>query len=104
MDQVVRVAVVRSDRRRGAVAEALALVAADLRRVVKGDVVIKPNLVSHRTALPSTHVDAFSATLDAVLSLGAGDVLVAEGATDASAGFDQFGFRRESHGRPVRFL
>lgn len=104
MDQGVTVAVVRSDRRRGAVAEALALLAPDLRRAVQGQVVIKPNLVSHQAGLPSTHLDTFSATLDALLSQGARAVLVAEGATDASAGFDRFGFRREAYERPVQFF
>ena len=39
-----------------------------------------------------------------MLAAGAGRVVVAEGASDASAGFDRFGFRRETFGRPVEFL
>jgi uncharacterized protein (DUF362 family) len=98
------VAVVRSDNRRGAVAEALALIADDLKSVVTSDVLIKANLVSHQRQLPSTHADTLSATLDAILSAGAHRVVVAEGASDASAGFDRFGLRAEIHGRPVSFL
>jgi uncharacterized protein (DUF362 family) len=104
MDPAVNVAVVRSDNRRGAVAQALALIADDLRACVTPHVLIKPNLVSHRDPIPSTHADTLSAALDALLGAGAVAVTVAEGATDASAGFDRFGYRRESHGHPVRFL
>jgi uncharacterized protein (DUF362 family) len=104
MDPTVNVAVVRSGNRRGAVAEALALIADDARAVIRDDVLIKPNLVSHTRQLPSTHADTLSATLDFVLGLGARRVTVAEGATDASAGFERFGYRRECWGRPVTFL
>jgi uncharacterized protein (DUF362 family) len=106
MDPTVNVAVVRGTSRRGAVAEALALIADDLRArvTVTPHVLIKPNLVSHRVQLPSTHADTLSATLDAVLAAGAVEVTVAEGASDATAGFERFGYRREAWGRPVRFL
>ncbi len=98
------VAVIRSDRRRGAVAEALALIAADLGRVVTPDVLIKPNLVSHRRQLPSTHADTLSAALDAVFAAGGRRAVVAEGASDAAAGFDRFGYRRETAGRAVEYI
>jgi len=99
-----RVAVVRSDSRRGAVAQALALVADDLRRVVADEVLIKPNLVSHVNPTASTHADTLSATLDAMLDAGARRAVVAEGASDATAGFRRFGHIAECHGRPIRFL
>ncbi len=98
------VAVVRSDNRRGAVAQALALIADDLRARVTPDVLVKANLVSHLRQLPSTHADTLSAALDAVLAAGASRVVVAEGASDATAGFDRFGFRQETAGRPVEYL
>jgi uncharacterized protein (DUF362 family) len=98
------VAIVRSDNRRGAVAEALALIADDVRSIVTPEVVIKANLVSHQRQLPSTHADTLSATLDAILGAGAHRVTIAEGASDASAGFDRFGFRRETFGRPVAYF
>jgi uncharacterized protein (DUF362 family) len=104
MDQSVNVAVVRGTTRRGAVAEALALIADDLRACVTPQVLIKPNLVSHRVQFPSTHAETLSATLDAVLAAGAREVVVAEGASDATAGFERFGYRRETRGRPVRYL
>jgi uncharacterized protein (DUF362 family) len=98
------VAVVRSDNRRGAVAEALALMANDLRAQVTPEVLVKANLVSHERQLPSTHADTLSAVLDAVLASGARRVVVAEGASNASAGFDRFGYRQETFGRPVEYL
>ena len=104
MDQTVNVAVVRGTSRRGAVAEALGLIASSLRNCVAPHVVIKPNLVSHRVQLPSTHAATLSAALDAVLAAGARAVTVAEGASDATAGFERFGYHREAWGRPVRFL
>jgi uncharacterized protein (DUF362 family) len=104
MTGVARVALVRSGNRRGAVAQALALVRHDLRRVVRPEVLLKPNLVSHRRQLPSTHPEALSATVDALLAAGAVSVTVAEGAADARAGFERLGLRREVEGLPVRFL
>jgi uncharacterized protein (DUF362 family) len=104
MDNSVKVAVVRGTSRRGAVAEVLALLDDDVRKVVTPQVLIKPNLVSQKYQPASTHVDAFSATLDAVLAAGAERVVVAEGASDATAGFERFGFRGEAWNRPVRFL
>lgn len=99
-----KVAVVRSDNRRGAMAQALALIADDLRACVAPNVLLKPNLVSHTRQLPSTHADALSAVADAMFAAGAERAIIAEGASDASAGFDRFGYRRELHGRPVHFF
>jgi uncharacterized protein (DUF362 family) len=104
MDKTVKVAVVRGDNRRGAVAQALDLIAGDLRARVTDDVVVKVNLVSHRVQLPSTHADTFSAALDAVFAAGARRVTTIEGATDATAGFQRFGLDREAFGRPVHFF
>jgi uncharacterized protein (DUF362 family) len=98
------VAVVRGTSRRGAVAEALALIADDVRALVTPEVLVKPNLVSHRDQRASTHAETLSATLDVLLASGAKQITVAEGASDAAAGFARFGFTREAFGRPVRFL
>lgn len=104
MDQSVNVAVVRSDNRRGAAAQALALIADDLRACVTPEVLVKPNLVSHQYQLPSTHADILAATLDALFASGARHATVAEGASDATAGFALFGYHGEVFGRPVDFL
>src|SRR4051794_17716472 len=104
MDPTVNVAVVRGTSRRGAVAEALALIAPEIRAHITPQVLIKPNLVSHRVQLPSTHADTLSATLDALLHAGARRVIVAEGASDATVGFRRFGYPQETWGRPVEYL
>ncbi|MDB5349812.1 MAG: hypothetical protein JWN86_1059 [Planctomycetota bacterium] len=102
--QPVKVAVIRSDNRRGATAQALALIASDLKTCMSDRVLIKPNLVSHRRQLPSTHADTLSAAMDAVFAAGAKTAIVAEGASDAAAGFARFGYHSELHGRPVTFF
>jgi uncharacterized protein (DUF362 family) len=104
MAEIARVALVRSDNRRGALAQALHLVRDDVRDVVRPDVLVKPNLVSQRRQVPSTHADALSATLDALFAAGARRATVAEGASDASNGFEALGLRREVAGRPVEFF
>jgi uncharacterized protein (DUF362 family) len=104
MSPISRVALVRSDRRRGAIAQALNLIADDLRAVVRPEVLLKPNLVCQTRQLPSTHPDALSATLDALLAAGATSVKIAEGASDARAGFDALGHAAECFGRPVEFF
>jgi uncharacterized protein (DUF362 family) len=104
MSASTRVAVVRSDNRRGAVAQALALIHDDLRARVTPRTLVKPNIVSHRRQLASTHADTLSATLDALFATGARQVMVAEGASDATAGFERFRYRRQAHGRAVRFF
>lgn len=105
MDQsMTTVAVIRSHNRRAAVAEALALIAPDLRARVRPDVLLKPNLVSHKYQPASTHADTFSAVLDSVLAAGAQRVTVAEGASDAPSGFRRFGFDKAAWNRPVRFF
>ena len=67
-------------------------------------VLVKPNLVSHKAQLASTHAAAFGATLKALFEVGAGEIIAAEGATDAPSGFTRFGLRREAEGRAVRFF
>jgi uncharacterized protein (DUF362 family) len=104
MDQTVRVAVVRGERRRGAVAQALALIADDLRDRITPHVLVTPDLGSPHTRLASTHADTLSATLDFLLALGAREVTVAGGAPGSSAAFRRLGYEREAFGRPVRFL
>jgi uncharacterized protein (DUF362 family) len=104
MAEMTRVALVHSDNRRGAIAQALHLIRDDLKAAVGPDVLLKPNLVSHRRQVASTHADALSATLDALFAAGARQITIAEGATNATAGFDAFGHRREVAGRPVRFF
>ena len=81
MDNTIKVAVVRSDRRRGAVAEAFALIADDVRRRVKADSrpVIVPNLDYPARPWTCTHRDTLSAAADAILGAGASSLTIAAG-------------------------
>lgn len=99
-----KVALVKTNRRRDGVAEALALLSDEIAAIAHGEVVIKPNLVSHRNQLASTHVDTLSATVDRFLAAGARSITIAEGASDASEGFTAFGYRDVLRGLPVRFF
>ncbi len=110
MDNTIKVAVVRSDRRRGAVAEAFALIAEDFRRFVTADSspVIVPNLDHPARPWTCTHRDTLSAAADAILGAGASSILIAAGTgrRGHSAGdqFDRLGYRGELWNRPATFL
>ncbi len=106
MTQHPFVAIARAPRRRDAVASALAEIRTAIAERLEPAhaVVIKPNLVSHRDQAPSTHADAFGPVLDHVLAAGCARVVVAEGATDARAGFRRMGLVGEAWNRPVHFF
>jgi uncharacterized protein (DUF362 family) len=108
MDGAIKVAVVQGDRRRGAVAQALGLIAEDVRDRVQGSgALVVPTLDDLGRAWASTARDTLSATVDALLAAGAGTVDVAAGRGNgrqaASASFDRFGYRAETAGRPVSY-
>jgi uncharacterized protein (DUF362 family) len=108
LDSSIKVAVVRSDRRRGAVAEALALIGEDLRRRVEVDSepVLIPCLDDRNRSAPSTHHDTLSAAADALLGTGASSIAVVGGAGDRDQRNDEFarlGYRTELWGRPATF-
>ncbi len=109
MDGSIKVAVVQGDRRRGAVAQALALIADDVRDSVQrsGSAVVIPTLDEMGREWASTDHDALSAVVDALLASGAGSVDVVSGKGDArpsvSTCFERFGYRSELAGRPVAF-
>ncbi|QDV38460.1 hypothetical protein [Tautonia plasticadhaerens] len=96
------VAVVRSDNRRGAVAEALALLDAEVRPILAGPVAILTHLGP--TGAGSTSPSALSSVLDVVLSADPGAVTIASGSRRARERFASRGFLDECWGRPVRFL
>ena len=104
MDQAVTVALVRGDDRRGAVAQVLSLLVAEVARCVSPGVLLLPNLSRPGESASSTHSETLSATLDAVLAAGANEVTVAAAAPEASAMFQALGYTREAWGRPVAFL
>jgi uncharacterized protein (DUF362 family) len=110
LDNTIKVAVVRSDRRRGAVAEAFALIADDVRRCVPADSspVIVPNLDNPARPWTCTHRDTLSAATDAILGAGASSIMIAAGTGRRSHPtcdqFDRLGYRGELWNRPATFL
>src|SRR5208283_961424 len=110
LDNTMKVAVVRSDRRRGAVAEAFALIADDVRRCVKADSrpVIVPNLDNPARPWTCTHRDTLSAATDAILGAGASSIMIAAGTGrrghPTCDQFDRLGYRGELWNRPATFL
>ncbi|WP_165073921.1 DUF362 domain-containing protein [Paludisphaera rhizosphaerae] len=109
MDDAVKVAVVQGDRRRGAVAQALALIADDLRTVVGacGAAVVVPTLDELARPWASTDRDSLSATVDALAAAGAASIDVVASSTaarpSASTCFESLGYRGETWGRPVAY-
>ena len=104
MDQAVTVALVRGDNRRGAVAQVLSLLVAEVARCVSPDVLLLPSLAWPGRMASRTHSETLSATLDAVLAAGANEVTVAAGVPGAPAMYEDLGYTREAWGRPVRFF
>jgi len=109
MDGAIKVAVVQGDRRRGAVAQALALIADDARDAAaqSDSAVIVPTLDALGRGWASTDRDALSAAADALLAAGAGSLEVVAGkgsaGPNASTCFDRLGYRSELSGRAVSF-
>jgi len=94
------VALVRANNRRGAVAEALALLEEDLIRLVGGtdpSILLIPTLGP--SARRSTPAAVLSAVVDAVLAVGGRPAV-----THPESPGDPWGFRAECWGRPVDFL
>jgi hypothetical protein len=96
MEEAVNVAVVRGEDRRGAVAQALALIAEDLRACVAPSITILPRPSGRELPL----AEAFSATLDALFHAGAQQAVV----VGAAKSLDRAGYRREAFGRPVSYI
>lgn len=99
-----RVAIVADFRRQDALAQALHLLGDAWPQVPEHGTVVKINLVSHHDQRASTHATTLGAVGDFLFSRGAAELTIAEGATDATAGFDKLGHRRMFWNRPVRFL
>lgn len=104
MDERSTVALVRSGTRHSALIQALGLIAGPLRARVPVDVLVKPNLVSHVDSRPSTSAESLSLVIDALLAAGAERITVAEGASNATVGFGNFGYYQELALRPVDYL
>jgi len=99
-----KVAIVADSRRQDAVGQALYLLGESWPNVPSHGVVLKPNLVSHHDLRASSHPIAVGAVADFLYARGAQELIIAEGASDATAGFDQLGHRRMFWGRPVQWF
>jgi uncharacterized protein (DUF362 family) len=90
----VRVALVKGENRRENVRKALELVQEYIAAKVKGDVLIKPNFLSVKRQLASTHVNAVRGVLDIVSQLSFATLVVAEGANggEPMEAFKNFGY------------
>jgi hypothetical protein len=91
-----RVVVARHFRRRGAVAQAWALLADLLRAAARPTA----EVLTTRHGRRATHADTLSATLDALLAAGVEEVRVLADAHD----FAPLGYAAEAWGRPVRLV
>lgn len=96
-----RVAIVADTRRQDAVAHALYLLGDRWPNVPAQGVVLKPNLVSDHDLRASSHPITVGAVADFLYARGAEKLIIAEGATNATAGFEQLGHHRMLWGRPV---
>jgi len=103
----VRVAVIRGGNHRGAIAQAISLLdEVQSRRIAPNPLVI-PNLASGPGSAGSTHRDAISATVDALLGAGAEAIIIAAAAgppIQATRQFEELGYQAEVWNRPVSFL
>jgi uncharacterized protein (DUF362 family) len=103
----VQVAVIRAGNRRGAVAQALSLIAGPLAEMITPSPVIIPHLSTSSMPGASTHPDVISATVDALLAAGAETIEIAAASPrpdgPADCYFDRLGYRGELWGRPVSF-
>ncbi|CAN5682814.1 hypothetical protein BH23PLA1_BH23PLA1_09470 [soil metagenome] len=100
------VAVIRSENRRGAVAEALALIAEEVRAKIAPGAILLPTVGPREST--STSAGVLSAVLDVLLALDPGEdrqeLTVASAAPRVFAGYRRLGYLKECQGRPVRFL
>ena len=99
-----KVAIVADSRRQDAVGLALHLLGESWPNVPAQRVVLKPNLVSHHDLRASTHPTTLGAVADFLYARGTQELTIAEGASDATAGFTQLGHRRMLWGRPVQWF
>ena len=101
-----QVALVRGNDRYDNVAQALDLIEADIDLSDKKRVLIKPNFVSTRRQLASTHVEAMRAVLDWLRLRCDGSITVGEGAavSDTFDGYRNFGYLDLAGEYNVRFV
>ena len=96
--------------RRSNVYQALDLVRAGVEARIREQVLLKPNFLSSKNQLASSHVDALRGAIDFLLSTPAppAEIIIAEGGNEKHSGeaFDNFGYRSLAgeYGVPIRLV
>ena len=92
-----RVGLAKKEFRRDSVFSALDNVRDDIEKKIRDQVLLKPNFLTSKNQLASTHVDSIKGTLDFLKSIKRppDEVIIAEGGNEAYSGeaFDNFGYR-----------
>jgi uncharacterized protein (DUF362 family) len=103
MGKQARVAVVRGEDRGSNIRRALDLLGDEALERARGKVLVKPNLLSSKVQLASTHVDALEAVLTYLRDGGAREIVIAEGSLDTWKGYKNFGYIpvAEKYGVPL---
>lgn len=85
---------IKGKSRRDNVRASLERISMDVERAARGRrVIIKPNFVSTKIGLASTHIDAVRGVLDFLSTIDCEEVVIAEGACgDTPEGFSNFGY------------
>ncbi|MBX3011652.1 MAG: DUF362 domain-containing protein [Caldilineaceae bacterium] len=100
-----RVGLAREGNRRKNVYRALDLVRADVIPRIREQVMLKPNFLSGKNQLASSHVDAMRGAIDFLLSIPKppDEILIAEGGNETYAGeaWDTFGYHALTAEYPV---
>jgi uncharacterized protein (DUF362 family) len=100
-----RVGLARGNFRRGNVFQALSLVRAEVEAKLAPQVMLKPNFLSSKNQLASTHIDAIRGALDFLMTTPnpPSEVLIAEGGNEEFSGqaFANFGFEALQNEYPM---
>jgi uncharacterized protein (DUF362 family) len=109
MSKKAHVGLVRNEDRRQSIYRALDLVRGDVEAKLAEQVMLKPNFLSSKNQLPSSHVDAMRGAIDFLLSTSRPpqEILIAEaGNDDTMDAYRNFGYEEllEEYRIPIRLL
>jgi len=97
VEKISRVGLARKESRRESVFASLDYVRSDIENKIRDQVLLKPNFLTSKNQLASTHVDSIRGTIDFLKSVKnpPDEVVIAEGGNEAYSGeaFTNFGYR-----------
>lgn len=103
-----KVALIKSESHHDGVRKALGLIENKIREDLKGKrkALVKPNFVSTRRKLATTHVDAVRAVLDVISKYYSGKIIIGEGPAASSLmdGLKNFGYLNLQKEYDVEFI